>query len=215
MTEVVHLTLRDARRTPWKNGRGFTDELAIWPAHASFERGDFDARISKATVAQAGPFSSFAGFDRVLVITSGNGLWLAHEGRGHRERVRPLEPYRFSGDDRTTADPVDGLVADFSVFARRDRFTADVQVLRLARRQARETLDAAHAFVHVLTGSLTARVTGEESPFELAPGDSLRIDEPRPSTELALSGTSVDTTALLVRLAPSRDGSRRVRSPPY
>jgi environmental stress-induced protein Ves len=203
MTEVVHLTLRDARRTPWKNGRGFTDELAIWPAHASFERGDFDARISKASVAQSGPFSSFAGFDRVLVITSGNGLFLAHEGRGHRERVRLLEPYRFSGDDRTTADLVDGPVADFSVFACRDRLTADVQVLRLARRQAREPLDAAHALVHVLTGSVTARVTGEESPFELAAGDSLRIDGSRSHTELALAGSTADTVALLVRITPS------------
>ena len=39
MPEFLHLRPGDARRVPWKNGRGVTEELAVWPPEASFERG--------------------------------------------------------------------------------------------------------------------------------------------------------------------------------
>lgn len=42
---------------PWKNGGGVTVEIAIHPPGASVNA--FDWRISMATVAQDGPFSSF------------------------------------------------------------------------------------------------------------------------------------------------------------
>ena len=48
--EILHQTSADSRRVPWRNGRGTTEELAIWPAGATLERGDFDWRISKARV---------------------------------------------------------------------------------------------------------------------------------------------------------------------
>src|SRR5258708_2763617 len=60
--QIRQLTPADARRVPWKNGRGVTDELALWPPGASFERGDFDWRIACAGVDAAGPFSAFPGF---------------------------------------------------------------------------------------------------------------------------------------------------------
>ncbi len=74
MREIVRQTPADSRRVPWRNGRGVTEEIAIWPGGASFENGDFDGRISKAGVTEPGPFSEFLGFDRVLVVTSGAGL---------------------------------------------------------------------------------------------------------------------------------------------
>ncbi|MBM3986021.1 MAG: hypothetical protein FJ296_10095, partial [Planctomycetes bacterium] len=72
------LRAADARRVPWRNGRGVTEELALAPPGASFERGDFDWRVARATVAQAGPFSAFPGFERVLVVVQGAGLRLEH-----------------------------------------------------------------------------------------------------------------------------------------
>ena len=43
--EVRHLRARDARRLPWKNGRGGRRVRPL-AASSSFERGDFDWRIS-------------------------------------------------------------------------------------------------------------------------------------------------------------------------
>ena len=206
MREVVHLTRADARRTPWKNGRGFTDELALWPARASFERGDFDWRIARAAVAEAGPFSAFKGFDRVLVITAGDGLVLEHGKHAPRARVRPLEPYKFSGDWPTSAGLSGGGVDDFNVLTRRGRFAAEVQVVKLGRRRMREPLDSAHAFVHVLRGGANVRITGEEQPFELQPGESVLATELEARDELDTAGKSDDALALLVRIvtAPRR-----------
>ena len=204
MREILQLTERDSRRVPWRNGRGVTEELALWPDGSAFERGDFGWRISKAAVEEAGPFSVFPGFGRVLVVTAGAGLELAHGASAPRARVRPLEPYRFDGGWTTSAELAGGPVADFNVLARRGEWSADVQCLRLGRRRAREALAAGHAFVHVLAGSVHARVTGEEQPFALGPRESLWARELRGGDEVELVGGSDDCVVLLARIVPGR-----------
>ena len=72
MREVLHLSRDDARRVPWKNGRGATEELALWPRDSRFEQDDFEWRISKAVVDESGPFSMFPGFERILVVLRGD-----------------------------------------------------------------------------------------------------------------------------------------------
>lgn len=200
MREALHLTANDARRLPWKNGRGFTEELALWPEGSTFERGDFHWRISTAAIDEPGPFSLFTGFDRILVVTQGDGLVLSHADRAARTRVRRLEPYLFSGDWPTTAELAGGAVADFNVIYRRASLRADVEVLKLSRRRVREGLDAGDAFVHVLEGRLTARLTGGEEPFGLATRESLWAREVRDGDELDILGGSEDCLALLVRI---------------
>ena len=202
--EVLHLAPDDARRVPWKNGRGVTEELALFPEHASFERGDFSWRISKAAVDADGAFSSFPGFERILVVTRGAGLVLTHGDEASRARLRALEPYRFSGDWSTEGALVRGPVSDFNVIFRRDVVEAEVEVLRLGRRRALETADAAHVFAHALVGGVTARVTGEEEPFELDEGDSLWIRKARTTEEFELAGSVEGCVVLLVRVGPSR-----------
>ncbi len=202
MREVLHLTPADARRLPWKNGRGVTTELALWPTGTTLERGDFEWRISRAAVDEPGPFSSFPGFERILVVTGGEGLVLAHGGPATRARLRRLEPYRFSGDAPTTAELQQGRVEDFNVLVRRDRFQADVQAARLGRRRMREPLPRGHAFLHVSAGRAVARLTGEEESFSLGPGESLWARQLQGGEELDLVGGADDAVLLLVRLAP-------------
>ncbi len=198
--EVRHLTGSDVRRQPWKNGRGSTEELAVWPEGSSFDRGDFDWRISKASVDRPGPFSSFPGFDRLLVVTEGEVLLLAHGGAAGRARLRRFEPHRFSGDWTTTAELPAGEIADFGVLFRRGSVDADVHVLDLGRRSAREALPAGHAFAHVLSGRALARVTGEEEPLALRPLDSVWIRGASAGVELELAGRADPCVVVLVTL---------------
>ncbi len=200
--EILHLTPDDARRTAWKDGGGVTEELAIWPQDAELARMDFDWRISKSRVERDGPFSAFDGYDRTLVITEGAGLVLAHAESSHRSRLRALEPLRFDGGWATRAELVAGPVADFNVFARRDTVHAEVQVTRIAARRMREWVGPGDAFVHVLTGSLTARVPREESPFDLQCGDSLWVHDVGAPEELELLGRDAETRVVLVRVEP-------------
>jgi hypothetical protein len=202
LPEYLHLTPADARHVPWKNGRGFTAELALWPAGAVFERGDFDWRISQASVEADGPFSPFPGFERVLVVTSGQGLVLAHGGEAPWVRLRALEPARFLGDWPTSAQLVAGPVADFNVLVRRGRWRADVEPLKLGRRHAREPLGAGHAFVHALSGSVVVRATGAEEASTLHAGESYWVQELKGGEELDLAGRDDACALLLVRIEP-------------
>ncbi len=204
MPEVVHLRSADACVVPWKNGRGVTRELALWPAGTSFERGDFDWRLSSAPVNEAGPFSVFPGVERILVVTAGAGLVLAHGEHAPRARLRRLEPYTFSGDWPTTAELPGGPIADFNVMLRRDHARASVEPLALGGRRTRESLAAGHAFVHVLTGACSARITGEEEPYELAALESLWLRGLRGGEELDLTGRTSPCELLIVGLGPHR-----------
>lgn len=201
MREVLQLGPEDARRVPWKNGRGTTSEHALWPATASFERGDYDWRLSSATVESAGPFSPFPGCERILTVTSGAGLVLEHGGDAPRTRLRRMEPYRFSGDWITQATLVAGPIADFNVILRRGRARAQVAPLALGARRARELLRTPQVFAHVLGGAVVARVTGEEEPFELGPGASLWLRGLAGGEELELAGRTRESELLIVGLS--------------
>jgi environmental stress-induced protein Ves len=198
--EVRHLNASDVRRQPWKNGRGSTDELAIWPEGGALERGDFEWRISRARVDRSGPFSCFSGCDRLLTVIEGEGLVLVHGDAAARSRLHLFEPHRFPGEWPTVAELPAGGIVDLGVVFRRGRVEAAVQVLELGRRSARESLEPGHAFVHVLSGSALARVTGEEEPFSLRRHESLWLRSVRAGEEIDLVGRASACVVVLVAL---------------
>lgn len=182
------LSPRDARIVPWRNGRGVTRELALWPQDASFEALDFDWRISTAGVDADGPFSTFPGFERVLVVTDGAGLELDHGDAAPRGFARLLEPYRFDGAWPTSARLARGPVRDFNVLLRRGAAQAELEVLRLGARRAVSACAGDHALVHALEGAVRVRVPDEEEPFEVARGGSVWIHRPAPGDEVEIEG---------------------------
>ncbi len=115
--------------TPWKNGGGATRELACWPPGADMEH--FDWRVSVATIAQSGPFSRFAGVDRVITLLTGDGVHLRQPDAGIDHRLeRPLQPFAFAGDGGMDCDLLGGVSQDFNLMTRRGRWQGAVQVLR-------------------------------------------------------------------------------------
>jgi hypothetical protein len=123
----------DYQRTPWKNGLGYTDQIAIEPPGADLRRGDFLWRVSSARIERESPFSVFPNHDRVLVVLEGAGLSLAHtyeEGEAPElVELPPMEPYEFPGDVPTHCALPDGPIRDLSVFFAKGR--AAVQAERL------------------------------------------------------------------------------------
>ena len=115
--------------TPWKNGGGSTREIACWPPGAGFDA--FDWRVSIASIASSGPFSVFAGVDRIITLLDGDGVRLQGEGIDHR-LATPLAPFAFSGDARIDCTLLGAASSDFNVMTRRGRFRASLQVLRVA-----------------------------------------------------------------------------------
>lgn len=132
--------------TPWKNGGGATREIACWPPGADMDH--FDWRVSVATVAQSGPFSCFAGVDRVITLLTGDGMQLRRsrsqaQSHSHSQSpsqietpppvdhvLQPLTPFAFAGDDGMDCDVLRGACTDFNLMTRRGRWQGRVRVIR-------------------------------------------------------------------------------------
>ncbi|NTE88337.1 HutD family protein [Agrobacterium rubi] len=128
------LRASDYKRMPWKNGKGETAEIAVFPADASID--DFDCRISMASVVEDGAFSTFENVDRTLVVLSGEGIRLCVDGSDPIELRADSAPYIFAADAPTIATLLGGPITDLNVMMRRG--TSDCRV----RRQTSEPVAA-------------------------------------------------------------------------
>ncbi|MGH8060451.1 MAG: HutD/Ves family protein [Pseudoxanthomonas sp.] len=109
------------RRVRWKNGTGWTREIARLP-----DREDWDWRLSIAEIEQDGPFSVFPGIDRELVLIRGNGLRLRFEDGEVRELQPPHERIRFAGERVVGGELLEGPTHDFNLMWRRDATAAEL-----------------------------------------------------------------------------------------
>jgi environmental stress-induced protein Ves len=161
----------DHRVVPWKNGRGSTTEIAIWPP-GSTVAGGFDWRVSMAAVTEDGPFSAFPGIDRTLVLLDEGGLDLV----GLDGTISLRERYaiaRFDGGAPISGRLRGGPVRDLNVMVRRDAFAHDADVVRLSG--VRSVGPGAPLLVITLDESV--RVDGEAlAEGELAIGERLTIE---------------------------------------
>lgn len=113
---------------PWKNGAGTTREIAASPDDGSLD--DFDWRMSLADVTADGPFSSFDGIDRQIMLWRGAGLRLdVGTGRVHALDA-PGVPFGFPGEAPTRATLIDGPTQALNVMTRRGRWHAECTTLR-------------------------------------------------------------------------------------
>lgn len=165
-TFLAHECLRAA---PWKNGGGSTTEIAISPPDAGFD--DFDWRISLATILADGPFSSFPGIDRSLMLVEGDSVQLTLDG-ARNVLLNAAQPMLWFPGEALVHAQVKGATTDFNVMTRRDRCRHQLEKItapgRLVRRSATTLL-----FV-VGDGAVLARGGGQQ--FALARHDALLLD---------------------------------------
>lgn len=175
--------LADHRVVPWKNGRGFTTELAVEPPGAGL--GDFDWRISVARIDEDGPFSSFPGVDRTLLLLDGAGVDLETPDRAW-SLDRRWAVARFPGEAPVRARLHAGPVTDLNVMVRRAAWSAAVAVVEAPAAPSGPEPTIAVA----LSGA------PEVAGHELAPTEAVVAPGP-----VALGGRGA---VLVVRLTPVR-----------
>ena len=159
MTSRAHI-VKWASRTPrpWKNGGGTTFELAAGPPGVDLS--SFDWRISVAEVAADGPFSTFEGIDRTLVLLEGDGVELVVSDRSTiLSKARPM--LSFDGEAATYSHLLSGPVRDLNIMTRRGRVSHDVAAPPLGLLAPR----SAHWLVFALGGDVTVTIDG--TPFRL------------------------------------------------
>ncbi|MDA0707341.1 MAG: HutD family protein [Proteobacteria bacterium] len=119
------------RDMPWANGMGVTTELYAY----NDEQSDRILwRISMASVSSDGPFSHFAGYDRILVLIEGAGLKLSHQDGTKHFLTEAYQLAAFPGDVGTHATLIDGAVQDFNVITDRSAFKPTVTIVSGGRR---------------------------------------------------------------------------------
>ncbi|WP_077959828.1 HutD family protein [Ensifer adhaerens] len=165
------------KRMPWKNGGGETVEIAVSPEKASLA--DFDWRVSMATVATDGPFSSFPGIDRTLSILQGKGMRLMIEGREPVLMTGGTAPLPFPADVSTSATLVDGPIVDLNVMTRRGKLAHRVRRLALDHPQ---TVEGGTATTLLLCHGGAVRLTAKDATADLAAGDTVILEGSAPIT---------------------------------
>ena len=166
------LEARTRAPRPWKNGGGMTWEIAASPAGA--DMASFDWRVSLAVVEAAGPFSTFAGVDRVMLVLDGE-LELAVAGAQRLILDETSADVEFPGDAEVFASEPAGPVADINVMVRRGRYTGVIERRGVTGQAAVICQDV--TFVLARAGGLVAALGAER--LELGPGDALRVDGAR------------------------------------
>lgn len=159
----------DLQPIPWKNGGGTTREITIEPPGATFDT--FLWRISMADVDQAGPFSAFAGIDRIIAVMQGGAMVLNDGNTGASHILRPAQPFSFAGETPIHAELPDGPTQDFNLMWRRDAAQGHMTARRTIEHLS---LDAGTTVLHCAAGSYSVGLPyGQCRNFLLEQGDTL------------------------------------------
>lgn len=162
---ITKLLKSDYKESLWKNGKGKTLQIAIFPPDAEVNKNNFLWRISSATISSPGPFSHFPGYKRQIIIWKGEGLKL------NNVPLLPYSPITFSGETDVecvllgTAD-----VIDLGVIYQKDKITAQISV----RKYSSDSTITLRPSLHFLFWA-----QGNEcflNNFKMDAGDSLKIE---------------------------------------
>lgn len=172
-----------SRRVRWKNGGGWTTELA-----RDGDGDDFRWRVSIAQIESDGPFSAFPGIERDLLLLDGAGIELDIDDAPPRRLTRRFERVHFAGEARVDCRLLAGPTRDFNVMARRDAVHAEVVARPLAGSMLIFAEPGIEWLIHVLAGHVEAR-RGEQT-LRAEAGASLHLDfrEAADADHIALDG---------------------------
>lgn len=120
--EITLIPANEYRRERWKNGLGWTREIVRSPPDSEA----WDWRLSIAEVEKDGPFSTFPGIDRELVLLAGDGMRLVFDNDENVELSPPHDRVRFAGERGLRAELISGPTQDFNLMWRRDRVDASL-----------------------------------------------------------------------------------------
>lgn len=145
---ITLLPANEYLRIRWKNGQGWTREILRLPE----DRPDWDWRVSIAEVDSGGPFSSFEGCDRELVLLTGEGMRLQFDDGESVDLLPPHGRHRFSGERPLSAELIAGPTRDFNLIWRRDRVNAELLHRPLVGPMLFFAVPGVSWLVHLLSG---------------------------------------------------------------
>lgn len=160
------------RVKPWKNGGGMSTDLVVYPEDAGWD--DFIWRVGIADIRQSGPFSSFPGIERSIMLLECpplSGMTLDIDGT--KTEMVAREFLDFPGEATTQGILRGAAVRDLNVMSRRGA---------IKHRRGWKTVSARDwfrlggtdvRFVYVAAGA--AQLVGSASEPHVSAGESLIV----------------------------------------
>jgi environmental stress-induced protein Ves len=152
-------------RTPWKNGGGFTVDIAL-----DEDTGGDVWRFSRTPITVAGPFSDYTGFDRLQVLVAGSGLVLQTPA-GEIDVRQPFRPVRFAGETSIVSRLEFGPVEVVNLLGDRSQVRLDLAVL-----EAGQTRDLGPGLHIAYCPGGRARLLIDGQAYDLEADGGLRIE---------------------------------------
>jgi uncharacterized protein len=173
------------RAVPWKNGGGVTREILRVPPEPTA----FDWRLSLATIAAPGPFSSFDGYQRTLVLVRGPGVELDFGQHGRTQLTLAGQMVSFDGAWQTSCTLLDGASTDLNLIVSQERTRSASRCVQLARAELIQTTEWPETLVCCISGAVrltnTAGAVKDLSAVDVvrcSPSDGAITCSPRDST---------------------------------
>lgn len=179
----------DYRTKPWKNGRGITRDILLWPAAE-----DFDIRVSLADIPPASTFSAFPGITRHITRLSGRAMTLTFAD-GRIERLGLMTPLTFDSGEAPFCEAAGPEPRVLNVMTRATSWQSSVKPLAEGRH--RVALPEGCALL-LFAAAGPWRTEAGTSAAHCAPGETLLAAGPAAMTLIGAPGSR----ALLGDLAP-------------
>lgn len=187
---IKQLSSTDYRQMLWKNGAGYTVELA---RSAGESLDTFDWRISMADVKSAGDFSRFNGMQRILTVLEGQGIELSIDDK--HESLTTLQSVQFSGESATRCELIDGPIRDFNLIYDPKQFHARLQwYFEPTRSEVFSSADLIFIF-NQSTELLDIEIDGQI--FQLQHQESLHIEQEKSLKKVVLNPQILKQTCLI------------------
>lgn len=172
MTSLRLIRAVSLQRSRWKNGGGWTTQIARDTGYGHGE--EFRWRISIADIEHDGPFSAFPGVGRDLLLLDGNGLELDIGASPPVRLDRRYARAHFDGGAAVNCRLLAGPTRDFNVMVQRDEVQADVFARPLVGSMVLFAEPGVEWITHVATGH--AQVRSGADAVKGAQGDTIHVD---------------------------------------
>ncbi|MDT8718836.1 HutD family protein [Clostridium sp. 19966] len=186
---INKITQDKFKTTEWLGGK--TTELFIWPENGSYQKRQFDFRLSTATIEiEESDFTKLPGIHRILMPLQGN-IALCFNG----EETVNLKPYDFAdfeGDWNTTSK---GVGRDFNLMLAKD-WTGSLKHLPLSASNITEADAFRMKIIYSAEGE--ALISVENKEFILQQGEILYLESEEKDGEISIKLSSKTEADLVV-----------------
>ncbi len=177
---------------PWKNGKGTTSQIQIWPPESSFVDSSFVWRLSSAAMSEDGDFSVFSGYERLLFLISGAGLKV-----GERSLTQIGQAISFSGDKLVAGKLAHGAILDLNLIYRPDLAAVEHSLVKTAEVSSVAKPRSQVIFFN-LNQALPVKIA--EVTYVLQIGDTLIIDNTNSTEAIEINFAYKPEAVLVIRI---------------